>query len=118
MGIRNQRVEIGFSIKTLNRAVYAIKCNSKGKFQTGYVQYDGNEIPVWRPFDPNDMSMNALWRNSKWENIYVLRMSHKKDVGHVEYEDEDFDFEGKAISLPKVSTELMFSFVLYLQKQN
>ena len=98
--------------------MYAIKNNDKLKFQTGYVQYESSEIPVWRPFDPNDISTNALWRNSKWENIYVLRMSHKKDVSHVEYEDEDFDCEEMIVSLPKVSTELMHSFKMYLQKQN
>jgi hypothetical protein len=78
MGIRDQRIEIGFSIKTITRCVYDIRSNDRLKFQTGFVQYDNNEIPVWRPYDPSDMSWEAPWRKGKWENIYVLRMNHKQ----------------------------------------
>lgn len=118
MGIRDQRIEIGFGIKTITRCVYDIQSNDRLKFQTGFVQYDNNEIPVWRPYDPSDMSFKAPWRKGKWENIYVLRMSHKKGANYVEYEAAELDVEGCSISLPKVSTELMHAFKTYLKKVN
>lgn len=118
MGIRDQRIEIGFSIKTIIRCVYDIKNNDHLKFQTGFVQYDNNEIPVWRPFDPNDKSMDAPWRKGRWENIYALRMNHKKGSKYVEYEVDDIEFEGVSVPLPKVSSELMHSFKTYLKKHN
>lgn len=118
MGIRDQRIEIGYSIKTIIRCVYDIKNNDRLKFQTGFVQYDNNEIPVWRLFDPNDQSRDASWRKGKWENIYILRMSNKRSTQYAEYDEvEDADFEGMLVSLPKVSCELMHSFKMYLQKQ-
>lgn len=103
MGIRDQRIEIGFGIQTIIRCVYNIKNNDHLKFQTGFVQYDNNEIPVWRPFDPNDKSMGAPWHKGIWENIYALRMNHKKGSKHVEYEIDDIKFEGVSVPLPKVS---------------
>jgi hypothetical protein len=80
MGIRDQRIEIGFSMKAIVRCVYDIRSNEIYKFQTGFVQHDNNEVPVWRPYDPNDLSLDAPWRNGKWENIYILRMNQKKEV--------------------------------------
>jgi hypothetical protein len=118
MGIRDQCIEIGFSIKSIIRCVYDIKDNNYLRFQTGFVQYDNNEIPVWRQFDPNNKLMNAPWRKGKWENIYNLRMNHKKGSKHIEYEIDDVDFEGVSISLPKVSSELAHSFKSHLKKYN
>jgi len=118
MGIRDQRIEIGFSIKTITRCVYDIRSNGRLKFQTGFVQYDNNEIPVWRPYDPSNMSLQAPWKKGKWENIYVLRMDHKKGAKYVEYEAAELEIEGCFIALPKVSTELMHAFKMYLKKVN
>lgn len=118
MGIRDQRIEIGFSIKTITRCVYDIKSNNSLRFQTGFVQYDNNEIPVWRPYDPNDMSFEAPWRKGKWENIYVLRMNHKKGSKYVEYETTEVECEGTTFPLPKVSYELMHAFKAHLKKIN
>lgn len=118
MGIRDQRIEIGFGIKTITRCVYDIRSNDRLKFQTGFVQYDNNEIPVWRPYDPSDMSWEAPWRKGKWENIYGLRMNHKKGAKYVEYEAAELEVDGCSISLPKVSTELMHAFKTYLKKVN
>ena len=116
MGIREQRIEIGFSIKTITRCVYDIRNNDQLKFQTGFVQYDNNEIPVWRPFDPNDMSYEAPWKKGKWENIYVLGMTHKKGSKHVEYETTEVELDGATVSLPKVSSDVMHAFKTYLKK--
>lgn len=116
MGIREQRIQIGYSVKSIVRCVYDIRNNDHLKFQTGYVQYDDNEIPVWRPFDSNDKSMDAPWRDGKWQSIYVLRMPQKKDSKHVAYEVSEVDFEGASLSLPKVSTELMHAFKTHLNK--
>lgn len=117
MGIRDQRVEIGYSIKTIIRCVYDIRNNESLKFQMGFVQYDKNEIPVWRPYDPNDQSRDAPWKKGTWENIYTLRMSHKNGSQYVECEISDHVFENIQVPLPRVSCELMYSFKEYLKKQ-
>jgi hypothetical protein len=116
MGNRHQCIEIGFGIQTIIRCVYDIRNNDRFKFQTGFVQYDNNEIPVWRPFDPTDMSWEASWRKGKWENIYMLRMNHTKATTYVEYESAELEVEGCTIPLPKVSIELMHAFKMYLKK--
>lgn len=118
MAIRDQQIEIGFSIKTITRCVYDIRSNDRLRFETGFVQYDNNEIPVWRPRDPNDMSLEAAWKKGKWENIYVLRMNHKKGTKYVEYETTEVDYEGTPVPLPKVSSELMPAFKAHLKKIN
>jgi hypothetical protein len=118
MGIRDQRIDIGFGIKTITRCVYDIRNNDRFRFETGFVQYDNNEIPVWRPYDPSDMSLEAPWRKGKWQNIYDLRMSHKKGAKYVEYEAEEFELEACPFSLPRVSVELMNTFKAYLKKVN
>lgn len=117
MGIRDQLIEIGYGTKTINRCVYAITNNDRLKFQTGFVQYDKNEVPVWRPFDPNDQSLDALWRKGTWQNIYILHMTKKENTQYVEYETADINFEGILVSLPQVSNSLMYSFKMYLKKQ-
>jgi hypothetical protein len=118
MGIRDQRIKIGFSIQTIRRAVYHIQNNKDLKFQTGYVQYDNNEIPVWRPYDPHDTSYEASWKKGIWQNIYDLRMNHKKGTKYIEYEVAQLQIGDRSISLPTVSTKLMFGFEEYLKKIN
>ncbi len=116
MGIRDQHVEIGYSIKFINRCVYDIQNNASFKFQMGYVKYDNNEIPVWRPYDPSDQSWDAPRQKGKWQNIYTLRMNKKKNTQYIEYEISDQDIEGIPVPLPKVSYELMHRFEEYLKK--
>lgn len=115
MGITNQRVKIGNSIETIIRCVYDIQDNETLKFQTGFVNYDNNEIPVWRPMHPSDKSMNALWRKEKWGTIYTLRMHHKKGIQYIEYALDDIEFDGQKLSLPKVTVELMYAFKKHLE---
>jgi hypothetical protein len=114
MGIKDQRIEIGFSIKTITRCVYDIQDNEALKFQTGYVQYDNNEIPVWRKYDPLNISLSAPWRKGKWENIYVLRMEHKQGERYVRYETTEISCQGVSIPAPKVSIELMAAFKTHI----
>ena len=116
MGIRDQRIEIGFSMKTIVRCVYDIKNNETYKFQTGFVQFDNNEVPVWRPYEPADHSLGASWRDGKQENIFILRMNRKKGTTYIEYETFGHEFEGALIPLPTVSSELMHAFKEHIRK--
>lgn len=116
MGIRDQRIEIGFSMKTIVRCVYDIRNNEKYKFQTGYVQFDNNEVPVWRPYEPSDFSLGASWRDGKWKNIFILRMNQKKGTTYIEYESFEHEFEGVLIPLPMVSSEPMHAFREHIRK--
>lgn len=110
-------VKIGNTIKS--RSVYNILKNDNLKFQMGFVLYDNNRIPVWRPYLPvpnGHSSIGLLWRDGKWENIYTIQMHQKKGTQYIEYEVSDLDFEGKQVQIPRVSFELTYSFKTYLQK--
>ena len=109
MKIRGQRIEIGSSSKTITRCVYDIRYNHRFRFETGFVQFDNMEIPVWRP----SASLEEPWRKGKWTSIYVLRMSRAM---YDMYEAVEIEIEGIDISLPKVSTELMSDFKRHLKK--
>lgn len=115
MGIREQRVELGYGIGVLTRAVYDIRSNKKLGFQTGYVQYESNEVPVWRPYDPTDDSYDAKWRKGRWFNIYVLRMPRNPEARHLNYLTNQIPV-GKAVAdLPKVEVEYMYQFRDFLK---
>lgn len=117
MAQREQRVEISLSMKTHIRVVYDIRNNEALKFQTGYVEFDNDLIPVWRPMDPDDKSLHASWREGKWNNIYRLHMPRMKDVQHRKYELVDIECDGQRLALPKVSVVFMGAFTTYLQTQ-
>jgi hypothetical protein len=117
MGMREQHIEIGLSIKVITRCVYDIRNDQRFKLQTGFIQYDNTEIPVWRPYDPSDMSWDAPWKKGKWKNIYALSMKRKEAATYIEYETTETTFEDITISLPKISTTLMHSFEMYLKRK-
>lgn len=115
MADREQQVQIGFGYKTITRVVYDIRNFERYKFQTGFIKHDDNHIPVWRPYDPEDRSLDAHWRSGKWYNLYTLKMNEKKDVRYVQYDTGDITIENETLSLPKVSIELMYHFKDYLK---
>lgn len=114
MGVRDQRIELGPGIKAVFRCVYDIREDDRAKIQIGYVQYDNNEIPVWRPLDPGDKSKVASWRRGTWRNIYALNMKHRKGVRNIEYEMQEVDLDGVSVSLPEVSVEIAWELKNYL----
>lgn len=59
MAIRDQRIDIGYGVEKLWRIVYDYRSDPRQRLQTGFVQYDNNCIPVWRPYDPEDPGLDA-----------------------------------------------------------
>jgi hypothetical protein len=117
MGLSDQKIEIGHSIRTNRRNVYDVRNNEVLKIQTGYVNYDNNRIPVWRPFDPGDSSHDANWRNGIWKNIYDLRMPHKKNTRHIEYNLTEFGEGDTTALLPEVQVTLMLDIRLHINRE-
>ncbi|MEW6647003.1 MAG: hypothetical protein AB1450_07375 [Pseudomonadota bacterium] len=117
MGLREQNVEIGYSIQTITRNVYDIQNNEALKIQTGYVKYDNGEVPVWRPYSPGNMSHDAKWRNGTWKNIYNLRMPHKENTKYIEYNVVEYSEGDATAMLPEVQVTLMYEIREYISKQ-
>ena len=118
MGLREQRINIWISLETIVRAVYDVRNDTKYKIQTGYIQYNNEEVPVWRPYDPDDSSLDAKWRDGLWKNIYRLNMHHKKNTQYVNYDTENISLQAESVNLPKVSVVLSHELLAQLKKSN
>ena len=113
MGLRAQQIDISHTIESVVRNVYSIQDNKELKFQTGYIKYINELLPVWRPINPDDRSLNASWKN-----IYTLSMVLAKSSPYSAYESKDIELEGKLISLPEVSPKITNDFKTHLNKYN
>jgi len=117
MALREQNVEIGYSIQIIRRNVYHIQNNEALKMQMGYVEYNNSEVPVWRPYDIGNVSHDAKWRSGTWKNIYNLRMPHKKNAKYIEYNVIEYSEGDVKAILPEVQVTLMFEVREYIKKQ-
>jgi hypothetical protein len=118
MQINERRVELGAGLKNLTRCVYDIRNNVILNFQTGFVHYDNNEIPVWRPFYSSDKAKEVYWRNGVWKNIYALQLKIVVKDGRRTYKTANLECSGKNISIPKVEVKMEDEFTCYLLNQN
>jgi hypothetical protein len=115
MAIRDQRIDIGYGIEKVWRVVYDDRSDSKWRMQTGYVQYDNNRVPVWRPYDPDDSSLDAAWRGGVWRNVHMLVMPHDPAARKVRYQTTEHDTgTGDIAILPKIEVKLTFALVEHL----
>ena len=69
----------------VKRAVYDLRSDAKWRIQTGYILY-GINIAVWRPYDPEDISLEAQWQENAWFPIYVTSISFEMDENSNKYE--------------------------------
>lgn len=106
MAIRDQRIDIGYGIEKVWRVVFDYRDVPEAMLQTGYVRYDNNEIPVWRPYDPDEGGPNASWQRNVWRNIYTARMLHQPNQKHVFYDTAEHDVSGVKVALPKIEVVL------------
>lgn len=107
MAIRDQRIDIGYGAERIRRIVYDCRDDLNWQLQTGYVRYDSNRIPVWRPLDPDDLGYAAPWRNGIWRNIHAVVMAHDRGAKFIAYETEGYDTgTDKIIRLPRVEVRL------------
>ncbi|GEM_PF-4243791 len=116
MAIRDQRIDIGYGVEKVWRVVYDYRSHPERRMQTGFVQYDNNHIPVWRPYDPNDSGLDASWRQGVWSNIHSLSMTHDPASQKVRYLMVEHDVGDDAeILLPKVEVRLSFALLEHLK---
>jgi hypothetical protein len=79
----------------IKRTVYDIRSDDKWNIQTGYVLY-GNNVAVWRPYDPKEVALVADWRENIWLPIYTNNVSFDPDFDYRKCEtywhsvDDDF----------------------------
>jgi hypothetical protein len=108
MGIQHQRIDIGFGIEKIRRNVYDVRPNPAWKLETGYVRYDNNRVPVWRPQHAAQPG-NAFWPEGLWRNIYDLVMPLEKDRQDVRYQTDNYPVsDDQTAVLPKVEVRLTF----------
>ena len=117
MGLKEQSIQIGTTIKTIIRNVYDVQNNEDLKLQTGYVNYDNQEILVWRPYNLIDMPLKAMWREGQWKNIYMLSMPNKKDSQYRGYNLVEYHENGVIEMLPEVTIRLTYEIRAYIKRQ-
>jgi hypothetical protein len=109
VAIRNQRIDIGYGVEKVRRVVYDYRSDDAWRIQTGYVQYDNNQVPVWREYDPHDNSYEAGWRTGLWRNIYSLVMPQAPRAKYVSYQTTAYEVRpGEVAMLPKVEVRLTY----------
>lgn len=117
MAIRNQRIDIGYGIERITRIVYDYRSDPVLRLETGYVQYDNSNVPVWRPYDPEDLSHNADWRSGLWRNIHTLVMPNSPDTKYISYQTAEYDTGiGRPVMLPRVEVRLSLLLREHLAK--
>lgn len=115
MAIRDQRIDIGYGIEKVRRVVYDYRSDPTWRLQTGYVQYDNNNVPVWRPYDPNDDGLEADWRNGLWRNVHSLVMPQAPDAKYISYQTVAFDVgNGNFAMLPSVEVKFTHALLDHL----
>ncbi|WP_165184086.1 hypothetical protein [Caulobacter soli] len=117
MAIRDQRIDVGYGVERIRRVVYDYRSDPEWRLQTGYVQYDSNSVPVWRPYDPEDRDLDADWRTGLWRNIYTMVMPPSPGTKHVSYETEEYNTgSGQIAMLPRVEVRLTYLLREHLAK--
>jgi hypothetical protein len=115
MAIRDQRIDVGYGIEKVRRVVYDYRSDRAWRIQTGYVRYDSNSVPVWRPYDPEDNRYEADWRTGLWRNIHSLVMPQAPGAKYVSYQTVAHDVGmGKVAMLPKIEVKLTHALVDHL----
>ena len=115
MAIRDQRIDIGYGIEKVRRVVYDYRSDPTWRLQTGYVQYDNNNVPVWRPYDPNDGGLEAAWRNGLWRNVHSLVMPQAPGAKYISYQTVAVDVGNEKFAmLPSVEVKFTHALLEHL----
>lgn len=117
VAIRDQRIDIGYGVEKVWRIVYDVRSDPALLMQTGYVRYDNNQVPVWRPYDPKDDRMKAGWREGVWQNIHGLVMPNEPGATKVRYQTTEYDVgNGDLALLPKVEVKITYALREHLAR--
>jgi hypothetical protein len=119
MALRSELIRLGLSLSTINRSVYDVNSDPDFRIQKGYITYYDKFIPVWRPYDPQDISENAFWRSRVWKNIYEIRMNtcvngRKIIKGKI----EKYIINDKSIALPQVEIEISNELIRFIESNS
>jgi hypothetical protein len=100
------------------RAVYDLRSDTKWRIQTGYILY-GINIAVWRPYDPEDVSLEADWRSNAWLPIYINAISFEEDENSHKYETCLISVDdGVRLKLPRTEIDIVRNLRDYLYNIN
>jgi hypothetical protein len=98
----------------VKRAVYDLRSDAKWRIQTGYILY-GINIAVWRPYDPEDISIEAEWHATAWMPIYVTSISFEMDENSNKYETRLISVdENVRLKLPITEVDIVMELKEYL----
>jgi len=115
MGIRDQRIDIGYGIEKVRRIVFDDRSNPEAKLQTGYVRYDSDRVAVWRPYEPEVRGHDAPWQRGLWRNVYALKTVWDTSNGNPSYRTTDHSAGDLKIPLPSVEVILSYHLRLHLE---
>lgn len=115
MAIRDQRIDIGYGVEKVRRVVFDYRSNPEAKLQTGYVRYDSDRVPVWRPYEPREPGHDALWQSGLWRNIYVLKTRWNRSDRSLSYQTTDHSVGGLIIALPAVDVVPSHLLLVHLE---
>ena len=111
-----QYVTIDGNSSAQARVIYNRQDMQPLKIQVGFCQVDRNWVLVWRPYDAEDISHNAEWRDGVWKSIYSLRMARNDADGKVKMAIGEFEFEGSKLALPLAQPVLTYDLKEHLSK--
>ncbi len=116
LALRNQPIEIGSTIRTIIGNVEGLRLNERCKMQTGFVRYDNAYCPVWRLYDPSDVSADAEWRKGVWRKIYEVVMTYDPNGAFVEPTLIEYSDGGITEMLPEVKLKIAKSLRRHILK--
>jgi hypothetical protein len=112
-GMSDQDIYIS-PVGFFKRAVYDLRSDAKWRIQTGYILY-GINIAVWRPYDPEDVSLEADWRSNAWLPIYINAISFEEDENSHKYETCLISVDGGVrLKLPRTEIDIVMDLRDYL----
>lgn len=104
--MKNQIIQL-VGLNSIYRNVFAIQNNGDLKIQTGYIEHNCLEVPVWRPY-----KSDGFYSNEWWHLIYVLKIGHS----YMRYELIKYQEDEITALLPEANLVLHSSIRDYLNR--
>ena len=89
----------------IDRIVYDLKFIAEQKMQVGYIKLNGRRVPVFRAYDPENLSKGASWRKNYWSEIYEIKAAEGL---------ENVSVRGFPLVLPNVCFQASSGLIVHL----